>query len=226
VCARNLRALFDRALKHCPLSLHCRETQGDGGAKSSLRSQSMSAVDDSAERGREFADAQLFPPPARQILSVKRLLQTTRSTQTAATATFTAMASPVVEVTAVAVTEAQLFSDDNDENMLCAASISTTIADTEATVCCERVAPMSSITRPRLDNDASLYMILKDTTSFDAPAPSTQQCTPIATVAAAAIGLDKQHCGGLSLQEQQQQQQQQQQQPFWPITLERQFVGG
>eukprot|EP00953_Heterococcus_sp_UTEX-ZZ885_P039460 20223-Heterococcus_DN1.PRE.7 len=187
----------------------------------------MSAVDDSAERGREFADAQLFPPPARQILSVKRLVQTTRSTQTAApaTATFTAMASPVVEVTAVAVAEAQLFSDDNDENIPCAATISTTAADSEATVCCERVAPMSSITRPRLGNDASLYMILKDTTSFDAPPPPTQQCTPIATVAAAAIGLDEQHCGGLSLQEQQQQQQQQQQQPFWPITLGRQFVG-
>eukprot|EP00953_Heterococcus_sp_UTEX-ZZ885_P023000 12674-Heterococcus_DN1.PRE.4 len=138
--------LFDQCRSHCvaykPLQAmrgisELWETQGDGGAKSSLRSQSMSAVDDSAERGREFADAQLFPPPARQILSVKRLVQTTRSTQTAApaTATFTAMASPVVEVTAVAVAEAQLFSDDNDENIPCAATISTTAADSEATVC-------------------------------------------------------------------------------------------
>jgi hypothetical protein len=186
----------------------------------------MSAVDDSTERGREFADAQLFPPQARQALSVKHLLQTARSAHTAvaATATIAAMASPVVDVAVpvvVAVAEAQLFSDDNDENMPCA-SISTT-ADTEAIVCCERVAPMSSITRPRLDNDASLYMILKDTASFDEPPPPTQQCTPIATVA--AIGLDNQQCGALSLQGQQQQPQHRQQQSFWPIMLGRQFVG-
>jgi hypothetical protein len=172
----------------------------------------MSAIDDSAERSRVFADAQLYPPSSRST-RVKRPLQTATATPTAATITAMASpaASPVAAEPAVVVVTAQFVSDENDENVPCATTIT---ADTDATVCCcERIAPMSSTTRPRLDNDASLYVILKDVSL-----PPTQQCTPVATVA--ATDLDIQQCAGLSAQ----QQQQQQQQPFWPVVLGRQFV--